>query len=183
MTLNSETLRLGDELDRLDEQADEYAQLLRDADNDDGEEGESASAAALQQSANEIDQQGRGVAYLAAEYGEDAEVVVAGLDAGEFARVEDRVAAIRAGRTDQSPTPGAHRNVYAAVGLQDAPFLDLEDEADLSQRERVDAKLDAVSALPVGATKWLYDRVDNLSTVSEGNWRRFGERLQETSTD
>jgi len=179
MSLHTETLRLGDELDRLDEQADEYAQLLDDVDED--EEGSEASAAALRQSANELDQHGRGVAYLAAEYGDDAEVTVAGLDAGEFARVEDRVAEIRANRDSQTATPGAHRNVYAAVGLEDAPFLDLDD--DLSQREQVDAKLAAVSQLPVGATKWLYDRVDDLTTVDEGNWQPFSRRLADSSPD
>ena len=179
MSLHSETIRLGDELDRLDKQADEYAELMANADEE-----ESASAAALQQSANELDQQGRGVAYLAAEYGEDAEVTVAGLDSGEFGRVEDRVAAIRAGRDDQSPTPGAHRNVYAATGLVDAPFLDLDEEmGELSQRERIDRKLAAVTSQPVGVTKWLYRRVDDLSTVDEGNWRSFGERLPASSAD
>lgn len=175
MSLNSETIRLGDELDRLDQEADEYTTMLADVDED------SASTAALNQSANELDQHGRGVAYLAAEYGEDAEVTVAGLDSGEFARVEDRVAAIRAGRSDQSPTPGAHRNVYAAMGVVDAPFLDLDD--DLSKREELDAKLDAVGRQPVGVTKWLYSRVDDLTTVSEGNWRRFGERTPANSED
>jgi len=174
MTLHTDTIRLGEELDRLSEQADEYAQMLEDAD-------ESASATALQQSANELDQQGRGVAYLIEQHGPDAEVVVAGLDSGEFARVEDRVAAIRAGRDDDSTTPGAHRNVYAAVGLQDAPFLDLDD--DLATRERLDETRAAVRGQPVGVAKWLYSRVDDLTTVDEGNWRPLGERLRETSAD
>lgn len=170
MSLDTKTVTLGEERDRLDEALDDLADILADADD-------STSGQRLRQRGNDLDQQGRGIAHLVDEHGADAEVVVRGLDSGEFARVEDRVADIRAQR-EGGQTPGAHRNVYAAMGIVDAPFAD--------DPESFDDRLDAVTDLPIGATKWLYALVDDLTTVEEGNWTSLRERLQErrsNSTD
>lgn len=158
-----ETIRLGDALDELDDQLDQLAASLQTA--EDG----TASAAVLQRSANEIDTQGADLSGLVDEYGEDAEVTVRGLDAGEYARVEDRVAAMRAGTDEPGGLPGSSRNVWAAAGLVDAPFLD--DDAGF------DAKIQTVAAQDPGVAKWLEARVNDLTSVSEGNWTPLRERL------
>lgn len=158
-----ETIRLGDALDELDDRLDDLAASLQDA--EDG----TASAAVLQRSANEIDTQGADLAGLVEEYGEDAEVTVRGLDAGEYARVEDRAAAMRAQADQPGGMPGSTRNVWAAAGLVDAPFLD--EDADFDQ------KIQAVASLDPGVAKWLEARVNDLTSVSEGNWTPLRERL------
>lgn len=158
-----ETIRLGDALDDLDEQLDQLAAQLSDVEDD------TASAAVLQRAANEIDTQGTDLSGLVEEYGADAEIVVRGLDAGEYARVEDRVAAMRAATDEPGGLPGSSRNVWAAAGLVDAPFLD--DEADF------DAAIETVASLDPGVAKWLEARVNDLTSVSEGNWTPLRERL------
>lgn len=184
MTLDTETYRLGDELERLDERQDELAERLVDATDDE--------AAALEQIAESVEQQGRGVAWLVEQHGPDTTVTVRGLTSSGYALVEDRVDSIRQLRDDDSRTPGAHRNVYAAAGLNDAPFLDREDPpgvddgrefADLDAEERFEATYQAVTSLPIGPTKWLYSRVDEATTVDPGNWTSFGERLRAKRRD
>lgn len=155
---SEQTLRLGDELDRLAEQVDELEAQAADADD-------SASGDALRWSVNELDQQGAAVAELIDEYGADAEVVVEPLDAGTYGRVEDRVASHRE-RSKQASVQGYHRVVYAAAGLVDAPFHEPDEDADA-----FDAAIATVASLNPAAAKWLYARVDDLTTPDSGNWR------------
>jgi len=162
--IGAETIRLGDEVDRLARQHDEVQARAEDADD-------TASGEAVRWSLNELDQQGRAVAALVEDHGPDATVTVEGLTAGEFGRVEDRVAAARAQRDGQPTMQGYHRVVYAAAGVEDAPFLpDREDDS--SEREWLDAKVDAVAGLNIALVKWLYARVDDLTTVDQGNWKQ-----------
>lgn len=172
-SLGEETLRLGDELDRLDEQLDEYAEKLADV------ESGTASARMLQQAANELDTQGGAVAALVEEYGPDATVTVRGLDAGGFARAEDRLAAMEAQADAPGGLPGSDRNVFAAVGLVDAPFYNGPSEG----QSELDAKIAAVAGQPVGVAKWIHAKVNELTTVSEGNWKPLAERYGDNSTD
>lgn len=163
------TIRLGEARDRLAEQCDEVEALAEEADD-------TASAESVQWSLNELNQQGAAVADLLAEHGADATVTVHGLTAGEFGRVEDRVQAMRDQRDGQASLPGYHRVVYAAAGLDAAPFFDPDDVANppweqRSARERLDAKVAAVADLPPALAKWLYARVDEATTPDTGNWR------------
>lgn len=173
MTLQEETYRVGDEFDRVDDQLDDVAETLQDA------EAGTASAEALQSHASDLETQLSGLAWLADEYGEDAEVTVAGLDAGMYARVQDRASAMRAQRDEPGDIPGARAQVFAAMGIQAAPFLD----GDVDTQD-LDAKLGALTdGLPIGVAKWLESRVNDLTTVSEGNWTPLAERLAATQTD
>ncbi|PSP80166.1 hypothetical protein BRC81_02960 [Halobacteriales archaeon QS_1_68_20] len=169
-------VRLGDAFDELDAHLDELAAMLQDADS------ETASAQALLRRANETEARLSGVAWLIEEYGEDATVTVTGLGAGDFARVEDRVATIRAQSDEPGGVPGSKRNVVAAAGLVDAPFLDLDEDA--SERQQFKQKLGAVGSdqLPVGVTKWLEHLVNEESSI-EGNWTPLSERLAASSED
>lgn len=166
------TVTLGDERDRLDARLDDLAESLASADTD------TQGAQWLRQQANEIDQQGNGVAYLIDEYGADAEVTVRGLDAGGFAQVEDRIADINAGADGPGNNPGSARNVWAATGLVDAPFFDEKPDSGNSAYRQ---KLDAVAAQPVGVAKWL-EALVNEETSVEGNWKPLSERIADSST-
>lgn len=163
--MEQETRVLGDERDRLDAALDDMVDQLDAADSD-------TAAQAIRQQAQEIDARGRGVAYLIDEHGADAEVTVRGLAAGDYAEVEDRVAALRDQQGTDSALPGAHRNIFAAAGLVDAPFL--PEDADTNS---LDVRLDAVADQPTGVAKYLEAIVNDLTTVDEGNWKPLRERL------
>lgn len=159
-----ETLVLGEERDRLDARLDELVSRLQDANPD------TASADVLQHEANDLDVQGRGVSHLIDEYGRDATVTVAGLSAGDFARVEDRAATMRSQHPGPGNLPGSSRNVFAAAVLVEAPFY-TGDKTDL------DAKISAVAAQPIGVVKWLESKGNDLTSVDSGNWTSFAERV------
>lgn len=166
--MDDETVVLGEELERLDAEADEVASKYADVDD------ASESAAAINQHANELDQVGRAVGALVEEHGADATVTVRGLNAGEYARVEDRAAAMRQEAGGSTPIPGSYRNVFAAMGIVDAPFIDAD--ADWDDRIR------AVASQPPGVAIWLQNKVDDLTTVSAGNWTPLAERQPDTET-
>lgn len=167
--MTEETVTLGAELERLDSAVDDVAASLQDV------EGDTASAQALRQYANDLDTQGAALAALVEKYGTDATVTVRGLSAGEYARVEDRTAAMRDQSDQPGGLPGSSRNVFAAAGLVDAPFL--ETGADF------DGRVSAVADQSVGVAKWLESKVNDLTSVDEGNWTPLRERLADTSTD
>ncbi len=171
-----ETYDLVEERDRIDERLDELAEVLRDADSG------SASAQVLKKEANETEARLSGVAWLIDEYGEDATVTVKGLGSGSYAKSEDRLSAVRAERDEPGGIPGSKRNVFAAAGLVDAPFLDLDEDASESQQFK--QKLAAVSSdeRPVGVSMWL-EHVVNEETTIEGNWTPLSERLAASSED
>lgn len=175
MPLTQETYTLGDERDRIDDDLDALADKLVAADDD------TASAQHLKQQASSLETQLGGLSYLISEHGADATVTVGGLDAGEYAQVQDRAATFRAQTDSEGGVPGARRNVFAAMGVVDAPFLDRETIADAE--DPLGATLDAVASQPVGVAEWLESRANELTTVSEGDFRSFSERLAARSTD
>lgn len=171
MSLQEQTYRLGDEFDRLDGDLDEAAEQLREAEPD------TPSAEILRSHANDLETQLGGVAWLIDEYGEDTEVTVVGLDAGMYARVQDRASAMRAQRDEPGDIPGARAQVFAAMGLESAPFLD---EGATSLDEKLSALTDGI---PIGVAQWLEGRANELTTVSQGNFRSLSERLTDSGTD
>jgi len=160
-----ETIVLGEERDRLDERLDELATQLSTADNVD----------ALQQVASNVETQGAAVAQLCDEHGDETTVTVRGLTAGEYAQVEDKVARYRQD-ADGNPTPGGRKNVFAAMGLVDGPFDDLETV------EELDDYIAIVADQSVGVRDWLYAKVNDLTTVSSEDFRPLGERLADSQT-
>jgi len=170
MSLTEKTYRLGDEFDRLDERLDEAAANLQSAEPD------TMTAQIHKQQCNTLETQLSGVAWLVDEYGADATVTIAGLDAGMFARVQDRAAAMRVERDEPGDIPGARGQVFAAMALVDAPFL-------ADGTTSLDGKTEAVSSgLPIGVAKWIEDRANELTSVSEGNFTPLHERLKATQT-
>jgi len=169
MTLEESTISLGDERNRLNDRLDELADGAAEADED--------AVATYRQLAHEVETHLSGVVYLCEKHGADATVTIRGLTAGEFAQVEDRVAAKREQSTQQS-LPGYRDNVMAASGLVDAPFLPDRDGVD----DWYETKLATVADAPVGVAKWLMSRVNEETSVSEGNWKSFNERYQEKAT-
>jgi len=127
----------------------------------------------LKQSANEIETRLAGVAHLIDQHGADAEITVRGLDAGAYARVQDRGEAIRSQRDLPGDIPGARANIFAATGLVDAPFLGAAD----IDGDPLDAKLDAISGQPIGVSKYIEGVANDLTTVSAGNFESLRERL------
>lgn len=158
--MNERTLALADERDRLDERLDELADKIVAADD----------PTTLQQVASQVETRLSGVAYLCSQYDpEAASVTVRGLTAGEYARVEDRLAAMR-DEADGDRIPGSETNVFAAAGLVAAPFIDDRDPD-------LDTALQAVAGQPIGVAKWLESRVNEETTVEGNGYARLSERI------
>ncbi|MEA5387125.1 hypothetical protein VB779_08690 [Haloarculaceae archaeon H-GB11] len=183
--IGERTVRLGEAFEQLNEQLDELAVRLGEADAN------TQSGQALQNLATETEQKLAGVDYLIHTaggdgYGEDATVTVKGLGAGSYARMEDRVDDHRASRDGPGQAPGGRRKVFAASGLVDAPFADIPDvdDADVTESQRFEAALAALSddSLPVGVEKWIEGLVSTESSV-EGNFEPLSARLAASSKD
>lgn len=159
MTLQQETLRLGDERERLDAKLDELVDQAAGADD----------ATAVQTVATRVQTRAAAVDWLVEEYGPDATVTVRGLDAGEYANAEDDVAGMRQ-QASQDSVPGAKRNVFAAHALVDAPFLEKRDPP-------FEEAIETLADQPPGVVKWVHNRADSLTTVSGEDFRTFSERL------
>lgn len=160
-------ITLGDELERLD------AEL---ADVEAAEQAGDLSGDASRLAYSEYDAAGRALYALAEAHGHDATITVRGLSAGEFARVEDRVAVAREQRNTQAGLQAYHRNVYAAAGLVSAPFFDPDEVTDppwdaRTPDQRLDARVTVVAEQNPSLVKWLFARVDEATTPDEGNWR------------
>ena len=170
--LAEETLRLGDERDRLDAELDDLADRAAAADDDGAYE-------ILKQRANNLETRLSGVAYLCEVHSPDATVTIRGLAAGPWAAVEDRIASKRS-QGSLDAVPGYRDNVVAAAGLVDAPFVSGEGQPEEWPDEATswqEAKLKRVSEQPVGVAKWLTARANAKTTVDEGNWSSFRERV------
>lgn len=194
------TVTLGEERERLAREHDQVEQLQQGAEDE-------ATASAYGYSANEIAQMGAAVDYLirgnpddeADEfegYGADATVTVRGLSAGLHGWVTDRVESLRERRDDVESARGYHRNVFAAAGLVDAPFVDLEAAADavthpgsstdyegLTPTKQRAARVSAVEDLPPNVTRWLFDLVDDQTGVGQGNWKASSGQPQGTTSE
>lgn len=165
MSLASETYTLGDERDRLDARLDDLADTIADADD----------PAAMQQVGAQVETRLSGVAYLIDAHGADATVTVEGLTAGAYARVEDKLAAIRA-QADGDSLPGTQTTVFAAAGLIEAPFLEGEDPA-------LDPAMAAIREQPIGVAKWLEARVNDLTTVEGNGYEPLSARIAARSEE
>lgn len=179
------TVTLDDERKRLDTALDDIVETLAEANS------ETATARRLMREARDLDQAGRAVDYLIegddedddseagpgdegfAGYDPDATVTVRELDGEAWGRVEDRVATMASAQPGSGGVPGSSRNVYAAAGLVDAPFLNGVGSDVLGD------KADAVASLTPapGAQKWLESLVDDVGSVDEGNWQPLAERF------
>lgn len=164
--LESKTLRLGDEVKRLDGKLDDLATTLQNA--DDG-----ADTSAIRARAGDVESQYNALLHLIDEHGADATVTISGLTAGDYYRVKDKTAAIRDDIGQSGQMPGTRELVFAAGGLTDAPFL--ADGADFDERIRT------LGDQPVGVPDWVAGHASDLSTNSHEDFRGLDARLADSS--
>ena len=178
----TKTYDLNAEEQRLDEKADRLAEKVANADPDTpAEEQERAEAA---EAGNMAEQMLAGVRWaLNPRPNEDrqpyTEITLSGLTAGEYAEVGDYAQGLKEmNQTKVSKHMGAEqarRNVFAAAGVESAPFLD-ESDTELYDRYRV------VRSLPSPQfVVWIEQQVDDLTSPPvEGNG--FAARVAAKST-
>jgi len=157
--MDGRTFVLADEREQLDKDLDELADKILNADD----------PAALKKAAANIETKLSGVAYLIETYGEGAEVKCRGLTAGEYAQIEDQLAAMRA-EADGGELPGAKSNLFAAAGVVNAPFMDEHDP-------HWESALDTIAEQPVGVARWLFDKVNEATNLQGNGYRSLNERL------
>lgn len=175
-----DTLTLGDELERLADRYDDVRDRIRQADDDDPQRQRWV------RELDDIEQEGAEVRWLIDGddhgfdgYGPEAEVTVRGLDAGEYAEVNNRTSDANARSTSQGGVPGTGRLIFAARGLVDAPFLGGGHPyiAESLNASVFDDRLTAIAGtgngdgLPIGVQKWLEDLVNERTVGDRGNWR------------
>lgn len=156
----TETIDLREEHDRIDEELDELAAESADVDPD------SPRRQELDTQGKRLEKHLAGLAWAINPPEDDPtrdqpyeEVTVGALTAGEYADLTDTAAA---DAQQGKATTGSSQVLFAAKGLEDAPFLDEE----MNEAQR----LAAVSQLQPQFQKWLASRVDKLSTYDlEGN--------------
>ncbi|MFC6973654.1 hypothetical protein ACFQL1_01580 [Halomicroarcula sp. GCM10025709] len=173
-----ETRTLGEEYDRLDAELDAGVDPILNADDLD----ETETGASIVQSVSTTQAALGGVSLLINGndrgfdgYDRDAEVTVEGLTAGGFAKVDDWMADVQAHNDGPGDNPGTRRNVWVAAGLVDAPFLE---PGELSGGDPFEDKVATVAELPEGVAKWLYEWIDDLTTLGRQDFRSFSERLK-----
>jgi hypothetical protein len=164
MVLDTQTLDLTDEQERLDDDLDALADRAAEADD--------AEMAILEQRATELETYLSGVAWALSEFGEDATVTIGALDTGEMARVTDRTLDAKGeivGRGSDPSVDGASENFYVAMGIREAPFID--------EGAGFEARATAVQGLHPNFTKYLRNRIDDLSTPEADLGNSFRERV------
>lgn len=180
MPLHTETLVLEEERDRLESDMDELATELAKVPEEQQTE-DNPRYATLHQLGQRLEQRRNGVAHLASEYGEEAEVRVGALTAGEYAWVEDNSSDL-ANQRGGGSVDGAARNHLAAAGLVDAPFL--PDEEYANPPDRMEAYLGVVagdlSAMPV---KWLAARINDRTSLEPEEGNSFQDMVAAKASD
>lgn len=171
MPLQTETITLADELDRLHDEREALAADVADLD------AENPAYDRLVSGGRTLDNHIAGVEWALDEW--DVETVTfAGLTGGEYGRVEDRVKSDSIANGKQS-AGGAARIHMVASGTVDAPYVDGADS--------YEAKLAAAAKLPFQYLQWAQSRVDDLTSVGNDAGTSFADLVKEkqaaTSTD
>lgn len=150
------TIVLGEARDRLDERLDALADRAADGEG-------------VVDDATDAEHHHQAVTALCDEYGADAEIRVQGLTAGDYARVEDRLA------NSPNSGPGSSRTLTTAAALQAAPFLDERDADPRSLEETAPV----VADLPPTVVRWLHHVADDLTTVGADEGNSFERRVRD----
>jgi len=165
MPLDEDTIVVEDAIDALLEERRELAAEARGLDSGDDEDAERLGQ--IEQRRLIIEDYVGGLEWVADQHSPDSEIRVLGLTGGEFGRVEDAVA-------EDSGGGGSWRVHTVARGVGAAPWLD--------GAETQEQALAATSALPLSVQKYLYDRIDELSTVGNRDFADW-QSLTTTSSD
>lgn len=167
MPYKTETLTLEEELDALE---DERADLLDEVADLDPENPE---ATRLQNRGERLDSHIAGIQWALSAHEDPAvgvwdepaeSITIGGLSGGEYGRVEDAIGS-QASERGLQRTTGLARVYMVAFGTVDAPYLN--DGAD------EDEQIAAVSQLPFQFLQFVESRVNELTTVDEGNGQSF----------
>lgn len=169
MPRKTETYRLQDVAQGLDQRLDNLADKVAKA-GDDEDTSESV------QEARQLEGHLAGIQWAIDEYGADAEITLGALTTGEYARVSDYTTDA-ANEQVGGPTSveGASQIFFVAAGLVDAPFVD--DSAGFEDR------CAAVRGLPPQITRWLESQVDELTTPDVDLGNGFEARVAERRSD
>ncbi|WP_135363439.1 hypothetical protein [Halosimplex halophilum] len=168
MPLNTTTITLGDELERLQDAYDDLDAVETDSEED---------AAAVDTVRGHLARKASAVQYLIEGddsdfdgYGADATVTVGGLDMGDKALVRDKLESVQAeagaaGFGDAGAV--GTRDLYeAAAGLVDAPFVsdDIDDPTSAAAHGQLVATLS--SEYPQ-VTEWIVDRIRDQTALPD----------------
>ena len=175
MPLREETLRFDEEIERIEAERDELADVVAEADAN------TQAVAQKAQRGTELDAHLDGLEWAQNAH-DDADVPVweddveaitlGGLTGGEYGALEQDLSEAQA-NSDRGAL-GAQRVYQVRAGTVDAPYLDAS-AADTEQ-------LAAVASLPVGFLKWAQDRIDDLSSVGNGDRQSFDDLVSERRT-
>ena len=175
MTLREEKLRFDEEIERIEAERQDLAEEVARMDEDDPERQQKA------QRGGDLDVHLDGLEWAQTAHEDDAvpqwgadvnSITLAGLTAGEYGGMEGEVA--EAAERGQSPQQ-VQRVYQVRVGTVDAPYI--SDEMTETQETA------SVAGLPIGFIKWAYDRIDNLSSVGNGERASFSVLLAEKQAE
>ena len=163
MPLETATIDLAEEVDRLDDRLDDLADEAASIAED------NPHMSVVERMAETVDSRRRGVTWALETWDVDA-ITLSGLTGGEYAQVEDNLAGA------SGPIPGSSRIWMVARGTVDAPYV----------ADDLEATVANVADLPLDYQQWAYARINDMTTVGEGNlsgfWQRVEERRQPEDT-
>ena len=166
MPLQEHHYTFAEEISRLESEREDLAEQVADLDAG------NPLIEQLSQRGTEIDSHLEGLEWARSEWDVDG-VTLAGLTGGEFGHVEDELVADTKKQGGSGPGNGATRIYFVAKGTVDAPYYD--SEANFS------TQIGAVSQLPIQFLKWAESRINDLTSVSEGNSTSFAALVAEKS--
>ena len=161
MPLQTDTIDLAEELDRLKQRRGEIADKVAEYDPSD-------APPSLVDEGKDIDQFVSGIGMFRAEYETD-QITLAALTNGERHLVAD--VASETGAT------GADQNAFVAVGTRDAPYL--HHDPDSLSPSTVKETAVAVGDLPPGFVDWVQSQIANLGSMDGDTGKSFGELVRE----
>lgn len=167
MPLQTEQINFDEEIQRLEQERAKIAEQAASLADDNPERGE------LIEEGASIDTYLQGLSWARNEWDADS-ITLSGLTGGEFGRVEDDVVSEAAAQGEQ-PGSGATRVYLVESGTVDAPYVD-DDMGD-------DARVGAVSQLPITFLKFAEHKVNELTTVGNGIEQSFSSLLAEKQAE
>jgi len=175
MALRDERIQFGEEIDRLEREREDLADEVAALDADDPSRDRKISRG------NDIDAYLDGLEWAQTAHEDEAvpawdesvdAVTLGGLTGGEYGRLEQDLSDA-AQQSDQG-IQGAQRVYQVRAGTVTAPYLDPSaDEI---------GQLTAVASLPVGFLQWAQHRIDELSSVGNGDRESFADLVAARSS-
>jgi len=173
MPLREETLNFEDEIKRIEQQREELAAEVAQM-----EKGNPAYAQKVERG-RDLSAYLDGLEWARDHAHEDNDVpawdadvdtvTLGGLNSGEYGALEQNLADAEA--SGDQGAAGAQRVFQVRAGTVAAPYLD----AEMGESE----ELAAVASLPVGFVKWACDRIDDFSTVGNGDRASFDDLVKQ----